>query len=372
MVYFVANGIMPNKKAYGVHLAKMCEAFLERGVSLTFVVPRTPFSKNSFEALYGLRQQIPTVFLPSFGGYHRGPFMFVLSSLSFMFTSTLYLWHERVRHGKGIIYTVDLSTFSYANLPLCGMPVYIEVHDRKPKTLLNSWFFKVVSGCIATNAETMQHLMSLFKVSQDRIIVEPNGVEGAWLEAAEAKTVARERLGIPLDEHIVLYLGRFYSWKGLEIIPEAAQQSTDFSWYVVGGTEEEFRKVVQKDIPSNVQVKGECRLEDVPLWLAAADALLITGTNTTTQSSHHTAPMKVFEYMALQRPVIAAATPALKSIVTERDVSFYEPDNASDLAATVRTVRTTDVSEKVAHAYQTAKMHTWSERAERIQAFIQP
>jgi hypothetical protein len=37
---FVLNPRLPNKKAYGIHAAKMCEAFIEAGADMTPVVPR--------------------------------------------------------------------------------------------------------------------------------------------------------------------------------------------------------------------------------------------------------------------------------------------------------------------------------------------
>ena len=63
-MYYVANFYMPFGKAYGIQLAKMCEALIEEGVDLTLVVPsRGP--QGSLREFYGLRVDIPTIWLPT-------------------------------------------------------------------------------------------------------------------------------------------------------------------------------------------------------------------------------------------------------------------------------------------------------------------
>jgi glycosyltransferase involved in cell wall biosynthesis len=46
-------------------------------------------------------------------------------------------------------------------------------------------------------------------------------------------------------------------------------------------------------------------------------------------------PNKLFEYLALGKPSIAAAIPTIKSYFDEDSVMFYEPDNTSDLASCI-------------------------------------
>lgn len=82
--------------------------------------------------------------------------------------------------------------------------------------------------------------------------------------------------------------------------------------------------------------------------------------------------MKVFEYLASGRPVLASRTPALLSVLTEEDCYFFEPDSATD---TVRAIQELlgDSSRTSAIAIagmEKAKQHTWFKRAERIIAFM--
>jgi glycosyltransferase involved in cell wall biosynthesis len=139
--------------------------------------------------------------------------------------------------------------------------------------------------------------------------------------------------------------------------------------YVVGGSAEQFREVTGvSHVPDNLHIVGECKSKDVPHWLLAADVLLILGTKKNEQSFRYTAPMKVYEYMASERPIVASGTPALRSIIGDGEALFYEPDNAGDLAAQVRAVvgRSRDTGAMIVSAARAAREHSWQKRAARI------
>lgn len=63
-LYYVASARMPNEKAYGIQMAKMCEALIEAGVDLTLVVPRRG-AQESVREFYGLKVDVPTLWLPA-------------------------------------------------------------------------------------------------------------------------------------------------------------------------------------------------------------------------------------------------------------------------------------------------------------------
>ncbi len=365
-IYFVVNAFMPNKKAYGMQIAKMCEAFIEAGVDLELIIPQTARASRMRE-FYGLRVEVPTKRLFTLPWYDKGRAMFFLSSIIFMMSSLVYLWTRRTR---GAIYSVDLSTFSFAQLPLAGMPVCLEVHDAKPKNIASNFFFRRVAVVIATNAETKKLLQSRFAIPERKMLVEPNGVDPHLYTQLPAKDEARKRFGLPHDAAIALYVGRFYDWKGLRILSDAAIHAPETQFVVVGGTAEEFAQVTGASVPKNLLVMGESDPRDVPAWLAAADALLILGTKTNEQSYRHTAPMKLYEYMSAKRPVIASATPALKSIIPPDTALWYESDSVASLVDAIRTAIDHADPRMLEAAAQEAARHTWAARVARIANFL--
>src|SRR3989344_1389433 len=105
-LYYVANFYMPFEKAYGIQLAKMCEAVVEEGVDLTLVLPnRGP--QESLRTFYGLRVDIPTLWLPTLVLEKYEWFGYVCMSLSFSISYTLFLWYRLLRSEQFAVYTID-------------------------------------------------------------------------------------------------------------------------------------------------------------------------------------------------------------------------------------------------------------------------
>ncbi len=371
-LYYIANARMPTEKAHGIQIAKMCEAFIEAGVDVTLVVPRRATDQRSIREYYGLRVEVPLVCLPALDWYGRGRFGYVVASLSFMCSYLIFLSRKKRKGERFVLYTVDLDTFSSLALTFLQKPIFSEMHDVKHSTLAKHVLFRSVWGIIAINKIIVEELQKNFPRSPAQYLVEPNGVDLMAFPKIE-KRDARTRLGLPQDTHIVLYAGRFFEWKGLEILPTAATETSTIRWQIVGGTEEEFKKLVKEAVPANFFFAGSRPFNEMPLWYAAADALLVLGTKRDIQSYRYTSPMKLFEYVATGRPIIASGTPALREIVSEHEVLFYEPDNAQDLALVVQHAIThgRELAPKIEAAKRLAAAFSWRARAERIVRFIE-
>ncbi|MCX6787580.1 MAG: glycosyltransferase family 4 protein [Candidatus Kaiserbacteria bacterium] len=360
---------MPSSKAYGIQIAKMCEAFIEQGVELELIIPRTRQSHLSLKEFYGLRVDVPTRVLATVDWYSSGRIGFFLSSLIFMTSACLYL----LRCARAsAIYTIDMDSYSYAPLVLLGLPVSVEMHSPKTANIGNRFFFKRVAHIITTNPLIKESLGNVFGLPSERFIVEPNGVDPLVFEVP-SKEYARSTLNLPADAKIVLYVGRFYDWKGLSVLHQAAieLEKNNILTYAVGGTKEEFEVRTKESSPA-LLFGGLVVHKDIGTWCAAADVLLILGTKTNEFSYRYTAPMKLYEYLASGRPIVVADTPALRSLTNEEEAEFYIPDNADDLVQKISTVFSSPKKSKhaVAVGVQKAREHTWNKRAGRIISFM--
>ncbi len=370
-IYYVANARMPNGKAHGIQIAKMCEAFIEAGADLTLAVPRRGM-EGSIREFYRLRVEVPLERFSSLNWYNGGRLGYFLSSVSFMLTSLLFVLRKKWRGERFVIYTIDLDNYSSSLLPLAGVPLFTEMHGGKPNSLAQRFLFRRLRGVFAINSLIVEEFKKKFPHSPAEYLAEPNGVDAA-LFAPRDKAEARRRLGLSPEAKIALYAGRFFSWKGLEILPQAAARTPGVEWHIVGGTREEFREVARaKELPALMHFQDVVEQSEIPWWLAAADALIVLGTKRDRQSFYYTSPMKLFEYLLSKRAVVASATPAVREIVSDTEVFFYEPDSAEDLARQVlRAVLPTPEREStISRAYAAGERHSWQGRAERILAFI--
>lgn len=371
-VYYIANARIPTEKAHGIQIAKMCEAFIEAGVDVTLVVPRRHTDPRSVREYYNLRVEVPLVRLPAIDWYTGGRIGYPISSLSFMASYLFFIWCKKMTGEEFVLYTVDTDNYSSSALVLLGRPLFSEMHGSKASTFAQQLLFKKVNGIIAINKIIVEELKQNFPHSRTRYIVESNGVDVSEF-AGIPKRDARVQLGLPPNTPIVLYAGRFFNWKGLEILPQAAAENLSIRWQIVGGEGKDFKRLVKERLPANFFFAGSRPHKEMSLWFAAADALLVLGTVRDIQSYRYTSPMKLFEYLAAGRPIIASNTPAIREIVSDKEATFYTPDDAQDLARVVQHTVThgAELALQTTAAQRLAEASSWRARAERIVQFIQ-
>ena len=364
-IYYIANARMPNEKAHGIQMAKMCEAFIQAGADLTLVVPSR--GSGGLQQFYGLACEIPLRRLPVWNLQFLGPIGYRLTALQFALGSLLYVWSRALSGERFVVYTIDMDSFSFALLAWVPCPSCAEMHSTKRSNFLVRSFFKR-TRIIATNRLIGDGLAQTFGLSPERVRIEPNGVDESVLQNTMSSQEARTMLALPPDKPFALYAGRFYEWKGLEILTDAAA-SSPLPIYLVGGTREEYERVTKKS-GALLHFAGARPVGEMPLWFAAADVLLLLGTAKNEDSYRYTSPMKIFEYLAASRPTVASRTPATISIMQENTAFWYEPDNVRSLVHAIHEAYTSPEAEaKIRAGYALATAHTWRRRAERILAF---
>lgn len=343
----------------------MCEAFIESDVDLTLVVPSR--GAGNLKQFFGLTCEIPLQRLSVWNLQFLGPVGYRFTAFQFALSALFYLWMKAIRGEHFVVYTIDMDSFSFAPLVLVPRLLVAEMHSTKKSNFLTRSFFR--HACIiATNPLIANELTKTFGLSPKRVCVEPNGVDESVFKKNISQQNARVKLNLPLDKPFALYVGRFYEWKGLDILTNAITDSP-IPICLVGGTREEYERVTKKS-GDVLHFAGAKPVEEVSLWLAAADVLLMLGTAKNEYSYRYTSPMKVFEYLAADRPTVASRTPAATSIMQEDTAFWYEPDNARSLTQAIRDAYTSpEAKVKIRAGHSLAAEHTWRRRAERTLAF---
>lgn len=374
IIYYIANARIPTERAYGIQLAKMCEAFLGQGADLRLIVPDKEVFSGDTQKFYGLRHKIPTTRLKVWDFFGNTRFGFNFGALTFAAAYFFYLLVKKIKGELGIIYTIDLDQFSFFFIPFFRTPYFFETHAEKKKNLVCDLIFKRAKGIIAINDIIKKQLMETFSLPPEKILVQPNGADMGMASFMTSKEAARKRFGLPPEKNIVIYTGRFYGWKGLGIFFSAAEKlGRDFLICLIGGTKQELEKATgRKDFPPNLVCFPYQGYKDVPLWLSAADALAVVGTKRDDYSYWQTSPMKLFDYLVSHRPIIASRTPAIEQIVSENEVTFYEPDNAEDLAEKIKYSVSNEeaLRLKTERAFEKARSFSWEKRAKNILEFM--
>lgn len=158
-------------------------------------------------------------------------------------------------------------------------------------------------------------------VAPERIVWYPNCIDPEVFDPAShaaARTAVRQRLGVADDELAVLFLGTFGVWHGAEVLAEAARRHLSEA-DDAGGPRLKFifvgdglhlarvRALVEPWLASGrVVLAGLVPQAQAPEYLAAADIFVSPHVPSTDGSKFFGSPTKLFEYMAMERAIVAS------------------------------------------------------------------
>lgn len=136
-------------------------------------------------------------------------------------------------------------------------------------------------------------------------------VSGESARPAEAAAL-REQHGIIPDDHMLLYAGNFSGYQGMELLLEsfakAAASDPRLLLVAVGASDQQDAEKLATRLPQPLRQRLRVLPRQpralMPAWLAAADCLM----SLRTQGDN--VPLKLFEYMAAGKPIIATTGPA--------------------------------------------------------------
>ena len=106
--------------------------------------------------------------------------------------------------------------------------------------------------------------------------------------------------------------------------------------------------------------------------MKAADALVLPNKKEEKISELYTSPLKLFEYMASGRPIIASDLPSLREVLDENSAVFFESGDSSQLAESIKNILNNEnLGRSISsRAFEKVKNHTWENRAKKILDFV--
>jgi len=399
-ILYITSARIPTERANGIQLMKMCEAFRQQGASIELIVPTCARSEavkdvHDVFAYYAIGTAFPITFIPApdfLQWDHRVPecirlLLFYAQSFWFSLKAVAKNWNRR----NVVFYTRSLHTLFVLclTLRLHRKPVYFEAHEfhgdpQRPGALRSvlSWLMKLMLGRVAGLVVITHRLKALYAglgIPEPAILVAPDGVDAQRLACSTSKSEARESLGIPQDNAVICYTGHLFRWKGVYTLVESAAYLPDTCRiYIVGGRAkdvEALQHYANTQQSDKIIIVGHVPPAEVPLYLKAADALVLPNSAEQRISREYTSPLKLFEYMAAQRPIVASDLPSLREVLRHNEnACLVPPDEPKALAKGILYIlRDSEPAQQLAQkAGADAASYTWDRRAERILHFLEP
>ncbi len=372
-IIYVTNARIPTEKAHGLQIIKTCEALaaLNNEVELWLPTRKNSIKEDVFN-FYEIKNNFKIFYIKGFDffrGYKiLGSWAFKLQSLWFW----LHLGFKKFGLAD-LVYTRNAEIAWLFNKK--GYWVFYEAHVWP---LSKNWLFKFmlkeVDGIVCNSHGTA----AAFKKRNYRnILVAPNGVNIDRFAIEIDKKIARDKLSLPVDKRIVLYSGHLYHWKGVDTVMASAKLLHDdqnILFVLLGGTEEDIKKY-QLEIKikqlKNITLVGFKPTREVPLYLKAADVLLLPNIPVTEEALAYTSPIKMFEYMASGVPIIASDLPSIREVLNTQNSYLVPAGDVTILSQKIKEVLAKDNNLITKQAFQDVQEFSWQKRAEKILRFAQ-
>lgn len=380
---YIANARLPTEKAHGVQIVKMCEAFADLGHQVELIIPRRiqsdpQLKKTSIHDYYRVKknftiEKIPAIDLLPLERVWKGfgPFAFAMLEISFAFIASVVALARK----KDLIYTRSKLTTVFA--AILHQPTIFEAHESAKEAQFDKLVAQQAKRIVAIT-KPIQHS---WKAIGAKTIYAPDAVSEEFFTRLSI-TKARREVNLPSDATIMGYVGNLHTMgkeKGIQTLLEALKLlrrgHPSVSLCIVGGPQdlvERYQRHSRKmKVNKWVRFTGHVPFSLVPTYLQAMDILTMPFPNEPHFASD-ASPLKLFEYMASGKPIVASDLPGTREIIDQETAVLVKPDSGSELAKGIQSlIENTQFSQKLArNAQKKVKQYTWLKRAKRILEII--
>jgi len=238
------------------------------------------------------------------------------------------------------------------------LPFVLEVRDLWPESIvalgqlrlraairaleaLETALYRSARGVVVNSRSFIPHIAAR-GVPEERIELVENGIDPALFHPRPRDPKLARRFG--LDEGFaVAYLGTLGMAHGLRTVLDTAERLRDepFHFLLIGdGAEREGleREILGRGL-RQVRILGLRPREEIPRWIATADALLVLLRDLPVFRT--VIPSKIFEFLAQERPVVLAAPEgeATRLVGEAKAALVVPPEDPEALARALRRLR---------------------------------
>jgi glycosyltransferase involved in cell wall biosynthesis len=212
----------------------------------------------------------------------------------------------------------------------------------KPATdHLDAVCFRLKPGIFTVSERMKDHMIATYGLAADAVEVIENGVDPELFNPAVSGREIRTKLGLE-DRYVLGFIGSFKPWHGVGHLVEIGNVLNDripnLAVLLVGsgGAQETYRdQIRQRGLEDVFVFAGHVEHGEIPKYLAAMDVLMSPHAKEGFIGEFHGSPLKIFEYMAMGKPIVAAPLGQIGTIIEDGISGYLIPSEDTAAVANV-------------------------------------
>jgi len=324
--------------------------------------------------------------------HHRGGILsYAYQYSSFILLSAFLFASRMLRHRYDLIYVhnmPDILVLSALCPKLLGAKVILDQHDPMPELMMtilgrseSSLGVRMIrkleklsftcSDSIITVNEACRKIFAARSCRAEKISVVMNTPDGKIFPYRAARSYAPRAENQPF---VIMYHGSLVERNGLELAVDALalihQKIPTAELRVFGADAPYLRRVMEKvnrlGLEKQVRYLGPRKPEDMVREIESCDVGVIPNQRNTFTDIN--TPTRIFEYLALGKPVVAPNTPGIRDYFAPGSLYFFDSGSAEQLAAQIvevyaDPVRASAITERGQVVY---REHEWVIERQRL------
>ncbi len=368
------------------------EALAGAGMEVDVICLRRSASMRLRETMNGVN-----VFRVPLRRRRSGKLTYAFQYASFLIASffILSVWRLRKRYDVVHVHNMpDVLVFGALTPRLLGAKVILDLHDPMPEL-----FSSIYNLPVEHRVTRLLKKLEKWSIGFADLVLTPNiafkdvfvsrGCPEAKLQiivnspkeeifnpgnnASQVKTSSNER------PFILMYHGLLVERHGLDLairaVAKLRARIPQIQFHVYGETTDYMQSVMrlvqELGLESVVQYQGFKPLEKIAQAISTIDVGLIP--NRLNPFTWINLPTRIFEYLAMGKPVIVPRTKGIGDYFQEDQIVFFEPNNADDLASKIEWIylHPTEAETSVLNGQKVYNSHRWDLEQQRFLALVE-
>jgi len=327
-IIYCSDAGLPGKMANTVHVMKMCQAFAKNGNKVTLIAHKNGETFISVEDLYktySVENNFDIYFAP-YPQKKGGGYTYTWNALKF-----IRKYKPDIVYGRSM-YSCTLSAM------LLHQPTVFEIHgETKRRGKYGFLFSKFIRSkyflrLVVISEALSQYYQKEWGLPKEKIFVAHDGAD--LLDTSKINEV-----GICPENRNIGYFGSLFKGKGMELITKIARAMPDYNFHIFGGKPKEidYWKTETEDL-NNIRFYGYVNQELVASYAREMDVLVapyqenvFTSIDKKTEDiSKYMSPLKIFEYMSFEKPMVCSDLPVIREVLSNGEDSILCPSDDVD------------------------------------------